>query len=544
MAAATPQSKSITRLLRGLQGGLNNWVARRQAPAEEEESEDGDVSIVGGENDENVARAANIGGNDNNVTNLSTPHQQDMHTVIPTSGNDVNNGDSTMSEKLDSRKLTARPKARKNSNKQAVANDVPKQNSGSNATSEDPAVPTVPNPYDLEAGFGDGYDTDGWEGPPIGTCQDEIEEAKEPSIKRDDQPRAPTDSNVDAVEEGANPTTAVHVPIAEEDLKKMTIAQLKEELKKRKVPLKGLSNKAAFVGKLQEALQHQLPVFSEEQLAAQEKKEKEKNRKPDNMSCFPIGAYWKALEPTVDVEEPVNEGFQDARGPQVLKENAGVPPMPKKQFVERFDRPVFTGRVTTRVPRQKADGTTGYDTQSKIREKGGPKPSFLEKHRLNKDSSPVELVDAFFPMYANRERDANGDPHVSMEVLAFNTNLRATLASAGEVSYSDWSGPFSVKELRQYLGLYVLNGLSPSPGLERKFNDKDAANYNQFIAHNLGKNAPRRLRQFRCFFTCQDPRKVTPDRIASPLFKVLPVIKWIRKVGPLSWECGIHLARP
>ena len=47
--------------------------------------------------------------------------------------------------------------------------------------------------------------------------------------------------------------------------------------------------------------------------------------------------------------------------------------------------------------------------------------------------------------------------------------------------------------------------------------------------------------QFKAFMTCQDPRKPVPPRRSSPLHKVLSLIKWIRRVGPLSWSCGLHI---
>jgi len=144
-------------------------------------------------------------------------------------------------------------------------------------------------------------------------------------------------------------------------------------------------------------------------------------------------------------------------------------------------------------------------------------------------------------MYENKVNEINGDTHMSMESLTRHTNLRATLAFAGEATYEDWSGAFSIKETRQHLGLYALNGLSPSPGLERKFDTEDVAAHNAFVSNNFGKKPLRRLKQFRTFFTCQDPLKPTPNRTVSPLFKVLPMIKWIRLVGPMSWECGLHL---
>jgi hypothetical protein len=48
---------------------------------------------------------------------------------------------------------------------------------------------------------------------------------------------------------------------------------------------------------------------------------------------------------------------------------------------------------------------------------------------------------------------------------------------------------------------------------------------------------------FKAWFTCQNPDKVpVPPRAESPLFKVLPWIKWIRYVGPDAWELGVNIA--
>jgi hypothetical protein len=114
----------------------------------------------------------------------------------------------------------------------------------------------------------------------------------------------------------------------------------------------------------------------------------------------------------------------------------------------------------------------------------------------------------------------------------------------GEATYKDqWEGPFSVKEIRQWLGLYVLNGLSPSPGLDKKFDRSDMANFNPFVMANVGGgNLSKRLKIFKAYFGMQDPDKPVPERKSSPLFKVLPIIKNIRKISPLAWDCGKNVA--
>ena len=53
---------------------------------------------------------------------------------------------------------------------------------------------------------------------------------------------------------------------------------------------------------------------------------------------------------------------------------------------------------------------------------------------------------------------------VKILCFKYNPTMKASLAFAGEATYDNghWTGEFSVKETRQYLGVYVLNGLSPS----------------------------------------------------------------------------------
>jgi hypothetical protein len=78
------------------------------------------------------------------------------------------------------------------------------------------------------------------------------------------------------------------------------------------------------------------------------------------------------------------------------------------------------------------------------------------------------------------------------------TNLKATLAGAGGTMYQDWK-PFSAEEIRQHLGLYILNGLSPSPRVEHKFRPQrdDVVHGSDFVYRAFGGGAERRHRQFK-----------------------------------------------
>ena len=206
-----------------------------------------------------------------------------------------------------------------------------------------------------------------------------------------------------------------------------------------------------------------MPVYPPEMLDDVNKK-----KKGDDMADFAVGSYWEEMLPDVDVPEPRNDEFPTAHAPTIPEDEAKNQPRPKQGFSRQFQRPAFKGKA-----------------------KGGPRKEFLRRHSLTKDSTPSEFVEAFFPMFKNSELDENGDPMMSMEYLTSNLNLRAAIALAGDATYDDWGGNFKVKETRQHLGLLIINGLSPSPTLEMKFDCNDNANFNHFVSENRGDNATR-----------------------------------------------------
>ena len=97
--------------------------------------------------------------------------------------------------------------------------------------------------------------------------------------------------------------------------------------------------------------------------------------------------------------------------------------------------------------------------------------------------------------------------------------LKATLAGAseGRSCYYDWK-PFNARELRQNFGLYLFNGLAPSPRAEQKFKplSQDPVHGNDFIYHTFGPNAERRHCHFKTFLGIQDPAISTPSRKNYP----------------------------
>ncbi len=59
----------------------------------------------------------------------------------------------------------------------------------------------------------------------------------------------------------------------------------------------------------------------------------------------------------------------------------------------------------------------------------------------------------------------------SIEEWTTYTNMKASFANAGEVVYASAQGfkLFTPTEVRNYLALYILQGLSPSPQVKQKF---------------------------------------------------------------------------
>jgi Transposase IS4 len=122
-----------------------------------------------------------------------------------------------------------------------------------------------------------------------------------------------------------------------------------------------------------------------------------------------------------------------------------------------------------------------------------------------------------------------------------NTNFKAMLAFAGQKGYPypDFT-PFSIDEIKKHLGIYILNGLSPSPRVEMKFNPQsiDEVNGNDFVFRSFGSNAARRHKHFKAFFSIQDPRIISPDRSLKPNWKIEPLLKLIKMSSHEAWDLG------
>ena len=88
---------------------------------------------------------------------------------------------------------------------------------------------------------------------------------------------------------------------------------------------------------------------------------------------------------------------------------------------------------------------------------------FIEKHGLNSNSLPHKWYDAFMSKF----RKEAFDKVASLEDLTRYTNCKAILANAGKGGscYKKLT-PFSVDDVQKQIGVYLLNGTSPSPRVE------------------------------------------------------------------------------
>ena len=121
--------------------------------------------------------------------------------------------------------------------------------------------------------------------------------------------------------------------------------------------------------------------------------------------------------------------------------------------------------------------------------------------------------------------------------------MKARLASAGNLTYTDYKD-FSERELQQHFGLYVLHRISPTPRVEHKFclQTQDPIAGNNFCYMSFGPNAERRHKHFKAFLACQNPAIAAPSKKGFPNWKICGFLKWINKISPEAWSCGMQIA--
>jgi hypothetical protein len=117
---------------------------------------------------------------------------------------------------------------------------------------------------------------------------------------------------------------------------------------------------------------------------------------------------------------------------------------------------------------------------------------------------------------------------VSIEEWTAFTNMRAILTSAGAGGFE----PFTPNKIRNFIALYILQGLSSSPKVKLKFQGQfeDHVNGSDMVESVFGKNAEKRHKMFKTYFSVHDPGKIDSPKTSHPNFKIDPFQKGCRKL--------------
>ena len=368
--------------------------------------------------------------------------------------------------------------------------------------------------------FEDGYDSDGVRGP----FYDAIEE--EGPLVVNEEEVGGEESNGESGNMVANsPDDRQTVAIlAIDDVTNLKVNELKDELRKRGLgSFKG--KKAELQQKLKEAIENNVPLMT--------------NLSPevmDNLAddVFAPGSYWKLVDNEGEGVEEVEE-LQDLiegeqfRAPTIPEGEVSANSAKKVNYTElNFDRPPFVS--TPLLPKLDSVGRLMKDTstgeqlyEKRPTEDTVPNIKYLHDNDINLESHPAEWFNLLFP----RKRKKNSK--CSVEDITSWTNLKISIAARSGGMYSDCMD-FSAEEIMKHLGLYVLNGLSPSPQVEMKFKSQgeDKVNGNDFAYKAFfGVNPIKRHKEFKCFLASVDPRYATPSKKTHPNWKIDPMLKQV-----------------
>ena len=397
-----------------------------------------------------------------------------------------------------------------------------------------------------EDGFEQGYDSDGHMGP-FNYC---LEIEGEQDYDEDEAPTGGPGPSRSEIDPSVNPfeksetrdsePLELFISISKEQMDKLKNKQLQEELRKRGCKVTG--NKATLRGRLEKALTDRIPIGGK--AATVVAVTTPLGPFVEQISGLAEGAYWRPLKPNqAPVEEPENSAFLKPRAPTIREEDAEFVPV-KHDYSETFVRERFGATFEEDLcfsnGRQKYNTDGSAKKQDVTRERGRVNPDFIARNGLTISSHPADFVAAFLPL--NRNKYSNRHQQQPSFVLFTKwTNMKAMLAGAGSggVLYPTWQ-PFAVEEIRSHLGLYILNGLSPSPRVEYKFRPQsvDEVHGNDFVSRSFGARAELRHRQFKAFFAVQNPAIETPCRKRYPNWKIRPLLLWMNLIFPLAWLLG------
>jgi hypothetical protein len=330
------------------------------------------------------------------------------------------------------------------------------------------------------------------------------------------------------------------------------VNRLKEELRKRGRSFAG--KKGELQDRLKEAVVNNVPVALGNEL-----------RRHESMGGLDVTARWVLLTPVAEpVPEPVNEDLRH-RPPTEMDGLRN----PKYAMVERFQRGVFTGtnekmryvkplRASPLTRNRRKDRTRKKSPSRQLREAmpieprilGGPNTDFLKRYSLDENSHPMDWFTALMPMTPDMNREdaaaanVKGDRTTKFAVSnwAAYSNAKAMLCNAGALGhiFSGKFKPFSNQDIMSMIGVYIIDGLAPSPQLTQKMQSQiqQPTHGNDRIAAVMRTGWQQKHRSFRHFFASQDPMMLPPPKSQCPNFKVDELFRWLRHIWKEAWVLG------
>ena len=333
----------------------------------------------------------------------------------------------------------------------------------------------LPLRSDLEQ---DGYYSDSSVNPYAEVADEGPLEVNEPPL----QEVGNGDTPLGVVQEGTESGRFINIPPA--NLAQMKVSELKYELSRRGQPVGG--RKVVLLERLKMALFQQIAIQSTNNNPQQT---------TDNLNGFSPNAKWRPLVAMEEAMEEPDNAAPHMHAPTIPVEDAEFVPQ-KHNFAERFDRECFVGREKVLkfhrncVP-MRVNGKQQMEERVTII--GGPKADFLLEKGLNESSKPQDWFNAFLPIFERKGKNPqNVNTLFRTHKWAFWTNQNAISCSAGVPGgvYPSFT-PFSYLEIERFLGLYILQGLNPSPQVEMKFNSQqvDPVQGNDLCYRIFGANA-------------------------------------------------------
>ena len=372
------------------------------------------------------------------------------------------------------------------------------------------------------------------------------------TIPDDDINEAPLPSEPPPTPAVAVAAMPVQPTLTVEQVATLGVTRLKEELKKRGQTIGG--KKAELQQRLIDAIQRNIPVATVE----------ESNMRHECMNGLDMTAHWVLLKQNpIPVPAPINTD-PTLRPPTELDDKQTNA---RYRYDEQFDRAPFTGSTAKMQymyhssPKKKKRSIRKLSPSNKSkakkvptieqRKKGGPNDEFLKRYGLDETSHPIHWVNALMPFTQadNKEKEI-GSKKFSVSNWAAYSRTKGQLVNAGQEGHL-FAGRYEEmqpSDMSLMLGIYLSDGLSPSPQLRKKMKSQqdEKIHGNDFICDCIkyysASDAEQLYRSFRHLLGVQDPLTVPPPKQECPNFKVDEFFEWMRHIFKEAWLLGPNFA--